>query len=71
MHIKKIEQKKQNLEHILLKTNSDKNILLITIMKLTSQLNFYIQNALLNKNLIDLVNEKYAINNKFVSHNKT
>ncbi|MGX9339321.1 MSC_0622 family F1-like ATPase gamma subunit [Mycoplasma sp. 527] len=75
MHLKKWEEKLQNLEGILTKVNNSKNILLIEIMKLTRKLKFNISNALLNINLINAIKEKYTIKNKLINdsenNNKT
>ncbi|BAQ54684.1 MSC_0622 family F1-like ATPase gamma subunit [Mycoplasmopsis arginini] len=67
MHLKKWEEKLQNLEGILTKVNNSKNILLIDIMKLTRKLKFNISNALLNINLIKAIKEKYDIKNKLIN----
>ncbi|MCU9938986.1 hypothetical protein NWQ34_05300 [Mycoplasmopsis felis] len=67
MHLKDIIQKKNNLENIRVKVNNDKNILLITIMKLTKKLSFYLDNSLLNIQLINALKNKYSIKNNFVS----
>ncbi|BAP39780.1 hypothetical protein MCAN360_0756 [Metamycoplasma canadense] len=70
MHLKKFEEKLQNLENILTKVNNSKNILLIDIMKLTKKLKFNISNALLNINLINTIKNKYAIKNKLINNGK-
>ncbi|BDX52755.1 MSC_0622 family F1-like ATPase gamma subunit [Metamycoplasma equirhinis] len=66
MYLKTLEKKKTNLNNIRLKINSDRNILLITIMKLTKKLSFYINNAVLNKNLISSLDKKYDLNNTII-----
>ncbi|MGZ9756671.1 MSC_0622 family F1-like ATPase gamma subunit [Mycoplasma sp. 4423] len=66
MHLKDIIQKKQNFENIKIKVNNDKNILLITIVKLTRKLAFYVDNALLNVQLIQALKNKYNIKNSFI-----
>ncbi|UWD33873.1 MSC_0622 family F1-like ATPase gamma subunit [Mesomycoplasma molare] len=66
MHLKKIIQKKNNLEKINLKANSEKNILLITIMKLNQQLNFYFNNSIITRDAIENLNQKYNIQNYFI-----
>ncbi|MGZ9414408.1 MSC_0622 family F1-like ATPase gamma subunit [Mycoplasma sp. AC157] len=71
MHLKKIVQKKNNLEKINLKANSEKNILLITIVKLNQKLRFYIDNAFLTRESIRHLNDKYNIQNPFIVENKT
>ncbi|WP_330463653.1 MSC_0622 family F1-like ATPase gamma subunit [Metamycoplasma gateae] len=67
MHLKKWEEKLQNLQNISTKVNNSKNILLIDIMKLTKKIKFNISNALLNINLINAIKEKYAIKNKLIN----
>ncbi|MGZ9413705.1 MSC_0622 family F1-like ATPase gamma subunit [Mycoplasma sp. 480] len=69
MHLKKIVQKKNNLEKINLKANSEKNILLITIVKLNQKLKFYIDNAFLTRESIRHLNDKYNIQNPFIIDN--
>ncbi|WGI37003.1 MSC_0622 family F1-like ATPase gamma subunit [Mesomycoplasma lagogenitalium] len=69
MHLKKIIQKKNNLQKIHLKVNSEKNILLISIMKLNQQLNFFVNNALSVKEIIKQLDEKYHIQNEFIEQN--
>ncbi|WP_027334542.1 MSC_0622 family F1-like ATPase gamma subunit [Mycoplasmopsis felifaucium] len=66
MHLKDLTQKRTNLENIRIKVNNDKNILLITIMKLTKKLAFYVDNSLLNIQLIHALKNKYNIKNNFV-----
>ncbi|MBN4083249.1 F0F1 ATP synthase subunit gamma [Mycoplasma sp. CSL10137] len=68
MHLKDIVQKKNNLEHIKLKVNNDKNILLINIMKLTKTLSFYVENSVLNIQLIEALKNKYNIKNSFIEN---
>ncbi|TDV22868.1 ATP synthase gamma subunit [Mycoplasmopsis mustelae] len=69
MHLKDIIQKKNNLENIKIKVNNDKNILLISIMKLTRKLTFYVDNALLNVQLMNALKNKYHIKNNFIEEN--
>ena len=66
MYLKTLEKKKTNLENIKLKIESDRNILLISIMKLIKKLEFYINNAVLNKNLITSLDKKYDLNNAVI-----
>ncbi|WP_412031487.1 MSC_0622 family F1-like ATPase gamma subunit [Metamycoplasma buccale] len=66
MHLKDLERKKTNLDNVRTKLNNDKNILLINIMKLTKKMSFYIENAILNKNLISSINTKYDLNNSLI-----
>ncbi|WBP83842.1 MSC_0622 family F1-like ATPase gamma subunit [Mycoplasmopsis edwardii] len=70
MHIKDLIQKKNNLENIKIKVNNDKNILLINILNLTRRLSFYVDNALLNSQMLDGLKEKYNIKNNFIQTNK-
>lgn len=70
MHLKKYEEKLQNLNNILTKVNNSKNILLIDIMKLTRKLKFDISNALLNISLITEIKNQYAIKNKLLNTDK-
>lgn len=67
MHLKVIEQKKKALNNILLKVNNEKNIFLIKIMKLNQQLGFHTKNAVINRNLILSLQEKYDIKNDLLS----
>lgn len=68
MHLKIIEQKKNALNNILLKVNNEKNIFLIKIMKLNQQLAFHTKNAVVNKNLILNLQQKYDIKNDLLSN---
>ncbi|ENY54071.1 Hypothetical protein, putative F1-ATPase, gamma subunit [Metamycoplasma alkalescens 14918] len=70
MHLKKYEEKLQNLNNILTKVNNSKNILLIDIMKLTRKLKFDISNALLNISLITKIKNQYTIKNKLLNADK-
>lgn len=67
MHLKVIEQKKKALNNILLKVNNEKNIFLIKIMKLNQQLGFHTKNAVINRNLILNLQQKYDIKNDLLS----
>ena len=67
MHLKVIEQKKKALNNILLKVNNEKNIFLINIMKLNQQLGFHTKNAVINRNLILNLQQKYDIKNDLLS----
>ncbi|WP_416371755.1 MSC_0622 family F1-like ATPase gamma subunit, partial [Mesomycoplasma hyorhinis] len=67
MHLKKVIQKRDNLKKIHLKVNSEKNILLISIIKLNQTLNFYVENVLLNKYAIINLSNKFHIKNEFIS----
>ena len=67
MHLKVIEQKKKALNNILLKVNNEKNIFLIKIMKLNQQLGFHTKNAVINRNLILSLQQKYDIKNDLLS----
>ena len=67
MHLKIIEQKKKALNNILLKVNNEKNIFLIKIMKLNQQLGFHTKNAVINRNLILSLQQKYDIKNDLLS----
>ncbi|QJB71538.1 MSC_0622 family F1-like ATPase gamma subunit [Mycoplasma sp. 1654_15] len=67
MHLKKVIQKRDNLKKIHLKVNSEKNILLISIIKLSNILNFYLDNVLLNKFAIINLTKKFNIQNEFVT----
>ncbi|WP_215771989.1 MSC_0622 family F1-like ATPase gamma subunit [Mesomycoplasma hyorhinis] len=67
MHLKKVIQKRDNLKKIHLKVNSEKNILLISIIKLNQTLNFYGENVLLNKYAIINLSNKFHIKNEFIS----
>ncbi|MBU4689453.1 MSC_0622 family F1-like ATPase gamma subunit [Mycoplasma zalophidermidis] len=69
MHFKKIEQKRNSLENIHLRVSNEKNILLINIMKLNKKLQFYVQNALINKELISSLKSQYVIKNDFINKN--
>lgn len=68
MHLKVIEQKKKALNNILLKVNNEKNIFLIKIMKLNQQLGFHTKNAVINRNLILNLQQKYDIKNDLLSN---
>ncbi|WP_412031332.1 MSC_0622 family F1-like ATPase gamma subunit [Metamycoplasma buccale] len=70
MHLDKLIQKQRNLENIYLKVNNDKNILLIDIMKLNKKMFFYVNNAILNKNLINGLKYEYDVRNPLI-HEKT
>ncbi|WP_033160918.1 MSC_0622 family F1-like ATPase gamma subunit [[Mycoplasma] collis] len=70
MHIKKIIKKQENLEKIFKKANSEKNILLITILKLNNQLSFFARNAFFNKESIQKISDLYNIDNEFVKRRK-
>lgn len=67
MQLKNLQTRKQNLENIALKVNNDKNILLIDIMKLTKKLKYYVANAVSNKQLINMLEQKYKFRNDFIS----
>ncbi|QJB71547.1 MSC_0622 family F1-like ATPase gamma subunit [Mycoplasma sp. 1654_15] len=67
MHLKKVIQKRDNLKKIHLKANSEKNILLISIIKLSQKLNFYVENVLLNKYAIINLSNKFNIKNEFIT----
>ncbi|WP_406615021.1 MSC_0622 family F1-like ATPase gamma subunit [Mycoplasmopsis hyopharyngis] len=66
MDLKKVETKLENLKKIESKVNSDKNILLIEIMKQNKKLNFFIENALRNQNLIFSLKSKYDVKNALI-----
>ncbi|MBU4690542.1 F0F1 ATP synthase subunit gamma [Mycoplasma sp. ES3157-GEN-MYC] len=70
MHFKKIEQKKSSLENIYLRVNNEKNILLINIMKLNKKLQFYVENALTNKVLINELQKQYIVKSNFINKNQ-
>ncbi|VEU59188.1 MSC_0622 family F1-like ATPase gamma subunit [Mesomycoplasma neurolyticum] len=70
MHLKNIVKKKENLEKIFLKANSQKNILLVTIAKLNNQLKFYARNAFNNKEIINQISSLYNIENSLIEKEK-
>ncbi|UUD35106.1 hypothetical protein NPA07_04860 [Mycoplasmopsis caviae] len=70
MHLDKLVKKIENLKNIDVKVNNDKNILLISMMKLNKHLSFYINNAVASKHLIDEVSTQFNIKNAFVKKNK-
>lgn len=69
MDLTRLVTKVENLKKINMKVNNDKNILLINMMKLNKNLSYYIQSAIKNKNLIDVVGNQYNIKNMFVHKN--
>lgn len=69
MDLTRLVTKAENLKKINMKVNNDKNILLINMMKLNKNLSYYIQSAVKNKNLIDVVGNQYNIKNMFVHKN--
>ncbi|MBN4089646.1 F0F1 ATP synthase subunit gamma [Mycoplasma enhydrae] len=66
MYLKTLEKKLSNLKHIRMKVNNDRSVLLISIMKMTKQLRFYINDAVLNKKLITSLNQKYDLNDSVI-----
>ena len=66
MYLKELETKRNNLENVKTKVNNDKNILLINIMKMSKKMAFYIQNAMLNRDLITSLNQKYDLDSSLI-----
>ncbi|WP_373436794.1 MSC_0622 family F1-like ATPase gamma subunit [Metamycoplasma equirhinis] len=71
MQIKKVEKKLNNLKNISLKVNNEKNIYLINIMKLNQKLSYFIRNCAKDKDLILLIQKKFAIKNSLIGKIKT
>ncbi|MGP1451562.1 MAG: MSC_0622 family F1-like ATPase gamma subunit [Metamycoplasmataceae bacterium] len=67
MHLKKIEQKINSLNNLVLKVNNEKNIFLIQIMKLNQQLSFFTKNAILNKRIILSLQKQYNVKNDLLN----
>ncbi|ACF07158.1 Uncharacterised protein [Metamycoplasma arthritidis] len=63
MYLKNLVQKQNNLNNVKMKVNNDRNILLITIAKLTKHLSYCINSSLLNKKIIASIAKKYELNN--------
>lgn len=66
MYLRELETKRNNLENARTKVNNDKNILLINIMKMSKKMAFYIQNAMLNRDLITSLNQKYDLDSSLI-----
>ncbi|AZZ65717.1 hypothetical protein DMC14_002920 [Metamycoplasma phocicerebrale] len=66
MYLKTLEKKLSNLNNIRMKVNNDRSVLLISIMKMTKKLRFYINDAVLNKKLIVSLNQKYDLNDSVI-----
>ncbi|VEU74965.1 Uncharacterised protein [Mycoplasmopsis citelli] len=67
MNLKKIKEKKVNLDKIYKIIESKKNITLVNILKLSKEILFYLQRSNFSKDLITLLNEKFSIDNSFLS----
>ncbi|TPI02278.1 MSC_0622 family F1-like ATPase gamma subunit [Mycoplasma struthionis] len=66
MNIKDLVTKKQSLEKIVKIVESDKNITLISILKLSKQINFFLERALHSQMLISTLDKKYEIENELL-----
>ncbi|MFV8472762.1 MSC_0622 family F1-like ATPase gamma subunit [Mycoplasma sp. SH20] len=66
MHIKKIKQKAESLDKILTIVESQKNINLINILRLSQQIGMYFQRANQAKSYIDYLASNYAITNPLI-----
>ncbi|MHA3846114.1 MSC_0622 family F1-like ATPase gamma subunit [Mycoplasma sp. VS276A1] len=66
MHIKKIKQKAESLDKILTIVESQKNINLINILRLSQQIGMYFQRANQSKAYIDYLASQYSITNPLI-----
>ncbi|WP_416756282.1 MSC_0622 family F1-like ATPase gamma subunit [Mycoplasma aquilae ATCC BAA-1896] len=66
MHIKKIKQKAESLDKILTIVESQKNINLINILRLSQQIGMYCQRANQAKSYIDYLASNYAVANPLI-----
>ncbi|VEU73704.1 hypothetical protein [Mycoplasmopsis anatis] len=66
MNIKKIETKLNNLDKIYKIVESNKNVTLINILKLSKSINNYFERSRYSKELIKTIQNKYNVTHEFL-----
>ncbi|WP_036451991.1 MSC_0622 family F1-like ATPase gamma subunit [Mycoplasma buteonis] len=70
MHIRKIKAKFNSLSKIIKIVESNKNITLINILKLSKQISFYFERANQTKTVIETIQKNYAVDSVFLQNNQ-
>ncbi|MBZ4203952.1 MSC_0622 family F1-like ATPase gamma subunit, partial [Mycoplasma tauri] len=71
MDFRKLEEKLNNFKKIETKTNTDKNILLIEMIKQNKLLNFYVNNSIYSQNILLAIKNEYQITNSLIDKNSS